>query len=360
MPYQMIGTRRSGTNLLRVMIDQLPSFSAPQSTHELEYFTPLVPYYPDLYNDDNFMQFIDDMCKCVELNPAKWDGVTLDRYEVFKLCKGRTIVSIFEAINITAAMQVKGAKDWMSKCPNYINYADSFEEHWGENIKYIYMYRDGRDIALSFTKAVAGDKHHYFIAQEWARTQRAARSLKDKLSDDRFFSVSYEELLADPEAVCRATAEFIGQPYTPDMLNYHNNKSAKIAAASSSLWENIAKPINTDNTKNWLEQSTKEDIHIFESVAGDELEMLGYERVTDHNLSFTEDQINEFSIINNTRKEEIMKTTNPDDMKRRNAQKGHADQVRERLGVPDDVQYDGNMIHKKTAVKEASETAAIV
>lgn len=356
----MIGTRRSGTNLLRVMIDQLPGFSAPQSTHELEYFTPLVPYYPDLNIDENFLQFIDDMCRCVELNPARWDGVILDRYEIFNLCTERTIVAIFEAINITAAMQVKGAREWMSKCPNYINYVDSFEKHWGEHIKYIYMYRDGRDIALSFTKAVAGDKHHYFIAQEWARTQRAALSLKEKLPPDRFFSVCYEDLIINPEIVCRETAEFLRQPYTPDMLKYYENKSAKIAAASSSLWENIAKPINTDNTKNWMEQSTKEDIHIFESVAGEELELLGYERVTDHNLSFTAEEINKFSIINNSRKDTIMKTVNPEDMKRRNLQKAHADQVRERLGVPDDVQYDGNMIHKKTAVKGVNVTSVTV
>lgn len=359
MPFQMIGTRRSGTNLLRVMIDQLPGFSAPQSTHELEYFTPLVPYYADLNNNETFMQFIDDMCKCVELNPAKWDGVTLDRRNVFNLCRGRSIVAVFDAINVTAALQVKGATDWMSKCPNYISYSGSFEKHWGEDIKYIYMYRDGRDIALSFTKAVAGDKHHYFIAQEWARTQRAAYALKEKLSADRFFSVSYEDLLINPEVVCRETAEFLGQPYTPDMLKFYNNKSAKIAAASSSLWENIAKPINTENTKKWLEQSTKEDIHIFESVAGDELEMLGYERETDYNLSFTAEEIEEFSKINNARKDEIIKTTNPDDMKRRNAQKAHADQVRERLQVPEHVQYDGNMIYKKTAVKKKEEATAL-
>jgi len=332
------------------MIDQLPGFSAPQSTHELEYFTPLVPYYPDLNIDANFMQFIDDMCRCVELNPAKWDSVILDRFEIFNLCSERNIIAIFDAINITAAMQVKGAKDWMSKCPNYISYAKSFESHWGKNIKYIYMYRDGRDIALSFTKAVAGDKHHYFIAHEWARTQRAALALQKRLAPERFFSVRYEDLLDEPEAVCENTAEFLGQPYTPDMLKYFENKSAKIAAASSSLWENIAKPIDTSNTLKWIDQSTKKDIHIFESVAGDELEILGYDRVTNDNLTFREDEIDAFSIINNTRKDLIMKTANPDDMKRRNAQKAHADHVRERLGVPEDVQYDGNMIHKKTAV----------
>jgi len=359
MPYQMIGTRRSGTNLLRVMIDQLPAFSAPQSTHELEYFTPLAPYYVDLKDDDTFMQFIDDMCKCVELNPAKWDGVNLDRQHIFNLCNERSIVSIFAAINSTAAMQVKGAADWMSKCPNYISYSDSFEKHWGEDIKYIYMYRDGRDIALSFTKAVAGDKHHYFIAQEWAQTQRAARALKEKISADRFFSVSYEDLLANPEAICRATAEFIGQPYTHEMLEYYENKSAKIAAASSALWENIAKPINTSNTKKWLEQSTKHDIHIFESVAGDELEMLGYKRETTYNLTFSPEEIEEFSLINNARKEHIMQTANQADMKRRNAQKAHADQVRERLGVPEHVQYDGNMIYKKTVVKKAEEATEL-
>ncbi|HEC18085.1 MAG TPA: sulfotransferase [Gammaproteobacteria bacterium] len=356
MPYQMIGTRRSGTNLLRVMIDQLPGFSAPQSTHELEYFTPLVPYYPDLNVDSNFMQFIDDMCRCVELNPAKWDGVVLDRYEIFNLCRERSIVAIFDAINVTAALQVKGAKDWMSKCPNYINYAESFEQYWGEDIKYIYMYRDGRDIALSFTKAVAGDKHHYFIAKEWAKTQRAAQSLKRRISPDRFFSVCYEELLQDPEEVCRRTAAFLGQPYTPDMLKFYENKSAKIAAASSSLWENIASPINTNNSKKWLAQSNESDIHIFESVAGAELEMLGYERVTDYDLSFTVEEIETFSQINNSRKEKIMKTAHPDDMKRRNAQKAHADQVRIRLGVPDHIQYDGNMIHKKTVVGNSDQS----
>lgn len=355
----MIGTRRSGTNLLRVMIDQLPGFSAPQSTHELEYFTPLVPYYADLNDDEIFLQFIDDMCKCVELNPAKWDGVKLDRQNIFNLCGERNIVSIFESINTTAALQVKGASDWMSKCPNYISYSDSFEKHWGKNIKYIYMYRDGRDIALSFTKAVAGDKHHYFIAQEWARTQRAARALKDKIADDRFFSVSYEDLLENPESVCRATAEFIGQPYTQEMLKYYENKSAKIAAASSSLWENIDKPINTSNTKKWLEQSNKLDIHIFESVAGDELEVLGYERETHSDLIFTQSDIESFSQINNSRKEKIMKTTNPDDMRRRNAQKAHADQVRERLRVPEHVQYDGNMIYKKTVVTKTEEATEL-
>ena len=109
-----------------------------------------------------------------------------------------------------------------------------------------------------------------------------------------------------------------------------------------------------------MEQSTEEDIHIFESVAGDELELLGYERITDRNLSFTVEEINEFSIINNSRKDVIMKTVNQDDMKRRNLQKAHADQVRERLGVPDDVQYDGNMIHKKSAVNEINVTSATV
>lgn len=70
---QMIGTQRSGSNLLRLMLNQLPEMFAPHPPHILLTLYPLLPIYGDLMQDANFRKLIDDMCTLVELNPVPWD-----------------------------------------------------------------------------------------------------------------------------------------------------------------------------------------------------------------------------------------------------------------------------------------------
>ena len=349
MPIQMIGTRRSGSNLLRVMIGQLPEVYAPQSTHMLEYFMPLVPFYGDLSDDDNFTVLLNDLCHCVELNPVEWTGVELDRDEVFENCKSNTILSAFEAIYSIAAKQNNNST-WMCKCLGYINYFDEMQDYFGGNLKYIYIHRDGRDVALSFSKALAGHKHHYFIAKEWANTQRLALKIRSMLPADKFHTVCYESLLQDPETTCKNIAEFIGVPYTSKMLDYHESNLARSSAKSSNLWGNITKPIITNNSKKYLKNTSTEDLMIFELVAGDVLDALGYERHYINQvkgIEFSKNLIDAFELIDNERKESILNTANPDDVKRREIQKVYVDSVKQRLGCTD-INYHGNMLHKSS------------
>ena len=74
MPYMMIGTQRSGSNLLRLMINQLSHIIAPHPPHILERLTPLLPLYGSLDDDISFNQLIEDVCQLVEKNPVAWEG----------------------------------------------------------------------------------------------------------------------------------------------------------------------------------------------------------------------------------------------------------------------------------------------
>jgi hypothetical protein len=73
----MIGTQRSGSNLLRLMLNQLNGVSAPHPPHILERLMPLLPAYGDLTIVSNFEKLIEDVCTLVETNPVPWTGVTL-------------------------------------------------------------------------------------------------------------------------------------------------------------------------------------------------------------------------------------------------------------------------------------------
>jgi hypothetical protein len=384
----MIGTQRSGSNLLRLMLNQLPDIVAPHPPHILQRLMPLVDKYGDLTRNENFISLVDDVCRLVELNPVPWEGVILNRLNTMGRCRDRSLVAVFIAVYDELA-RVRGAKTWCCKSLANIHYLDDIESYFdvqggtnpglrgtrvepagdvqggtnpglrgtrvepagdvqgGTNpglrgtrvepaesdAKYIYLYRDGRDVAVSFRKAVVGEKHSYHIAKEWAGTQRLALRLREKIGPERFFSVSYEDITGKPEQTMRALCRFLGRPFTSAMLDFHQSDEAKRAAESSELWSNVTRPLMANNTRKFLREATGTDIRIFESVAGDVLDALGYERVAvtrGREHCFSEEELREFDQENRRLKDEMLLGTDAEDAKRRDRQAALLAEIRAR------------------------------
>ena len=150
-PVFMIGTQRSGSNLLRLMMNQLKEIASPHPPHILERMYPLMDNYGDLQEDDNFNMLVDDVCRLVELNPVEWTGMSFDRDAVISKVKDRSLMSVYGAIYDLYA-ESQGAKTWCCKSMANINYINDIEKHF-DHPKYVYLYRDGRDVALSFSSA---------------------------------------------------------------------------------------------------------------------------------------------------------------------------------------------------------------
>jgi hypothetical protein len=107
------------------------------------------------------------------------------------------------------------------------------------------------------------------------------------------------------------------------MLEYHTSDEAKRAADASALWGNVVKPIMTDNTRKFLREASPEDIKIFESVAGDVLDALGYDRVyvrRGEERKFTATDLRFFDVENKRFKEEVLRGVDQEDLKRRDRQ----------------------------------------
>ena len=83
----MIGEQRSGSNLLRLMLEQHPSITAPHPPHILQRLMPLMHVYGDLHDDAAFIQLVEDVCELIHRNPVPWDTVELNEEEVFKRCR---------------------------------------------------------------------------------------------------------------------------------------------------------------------------------------------------------------------------------------------------------------------------------
>ena len=85
--------------------------------------------------------------------------------------------------------------------------------------RYIHLVRDPRDVARSVVqKGWAGNV--YQAAEFWMKAERCWDALGSHLSADDFIEIHYEDLVLRTESVLAAICRFIGVDYSPEMLNY--------------------------------------------------------------------------------------------------------------------------------------------
>lgn len=316
-PIIIIGTQRSGSNLLRLMLNQHSQITAPHPPHILQTFMPLLPLYGSLEKKQNFYTLVKDVCDFVNLNPVKW-SVEMDADVIAAKSKTHSLIDIYEAIYATYSL-AEQSNFWCCKSMANLYYIPEIEQV-GLKPYYIHLIRDGRDVAASFRKAIVGEKHCYHLAKQWKQDQDAAQKNCNELAPDRYIPILYENLTSDPEAELCNLLNRIGLDFESSMLEYYKTSEAQKTAEAGKMWDNVSKPIMEKNSNKFLSQLSEEDVLIFESIAGDTLENYGYKPYISRDkwiTHFDEEQIAGFDAENKNMKQNAIKSIDPEGMKKR-------------------------------------------
>jgi len=335
VPVQIIGTQRSGSNLLRVMLNQLQGVFAPHPPHILKTFHPLIQYYGDLNQIKNYSALAHDICEFVKRNPVPWLDSQLDPELILKHSRDRTLLEAYRKVHEINAI-AHNAKFWFNKSMQNVYFTDLFEK---ENFKpyYIHLIRDGRDVALSFTKTVVGHKHMYHLAKQWREDQEFSNKVSERFAPDRAIRVKYEDLLHQPQHEIQRICAFIGLEYSNNVLKFYESTDSKITAESGEMWHNLSKPLMRNNYNKYKRELSTTQIDLFEKITGDLLKGYGYTLEDSSNHSpntFTSEEIEEFDKINKLLKEEFLHhSVNKEDVLKRYEQDQFITQLRAEKGV---------------------------
>jgi hypothetical protein len=171
------------------------------------------------------------------------------------------------------------------KTPDYILKMHTLHTLWPA-AKFVHLIRDGRDVCLSLLdwkrKAAKLAKRYptwvdqptATAAKFWERHVRLGRECGRDLGPELYHEVRYEELVARPEQVCASLCAFLGVPYEPSMLRFHEGRTrAEPGLDAKNAWRPI-----TPGLRDWRTQMPAEDVERFEATAGDLLVELGYSR----------------------------------------------------------------------------------
>lgn len=268
-PVIVLGVGRSGTTLLRVMLDRHSELAIPYET----FFVPQLAHRHGSGSKPDLDEFLDDVGRLRTL--YDW-GITAADVRP-RLREGMTtreaIAAIFEVY-----AERQGKPRWGDKTPLYMQQLPLLEKLFPDAI-WVHLVRDGRDAALSFLELPEGFSGKTWslprtpaqFAARWRTEILAARKLGRHVGG-RYHELRYEDLVAEPEQKLTLVCEHASLPWEPGMLDHTRVSDT----AHMPEHRNLAQP-PTPGLRDWRTQMSREDALAFEEVAGDVLLSSGYD-----------------------------------------------------------------------------------
>jgi hypothetical protein len=272
-PIFIIGTERSGSNLLRVMLNAHSNITIPHPPHIMRFFHPLEKSYGDLKKKSNFIRLTDDILKLIKVHIHPWE-IEIDRDKIYKEAIPRNVFGIFCAIYDHYA-RFSAKPRWGCKSTFMIEHTESIFEKY-PHAQLIWLVRDPRDVAASSKNSVFNPFHPFLTATLWKKQQEIAGALEKKLSKKNILRVHYESLLTDTKGTVELICQFLGEILEKDMLEFYRSEASKKASRLSESWKNTARPILKNNAGKFLTLLNKKEIAWVESASSPVMETLNY------------------------------------------------------------------------------------
>jgi hypothetical protein len=279
----VVGVNRSGTTLLRLMLDAHPDLAIPPETH----------FVPELIATANRRDARPEDLVAVVVSQREWGdlGFTedelLERFRsVDPLGAGGALRAFYEAYAERA-----GKTRWGEKTPAYAKHMARIQRALPE-ARFVHLIRDGRDVWLSRRKSSAQPPPPARVAARWQGRIERAREQAPRLR--HYMELRYEDLVLDTEPSLRRVCEFAELDFDPGMLSYHERAEERLAEMKRDLPARgqrphqpaskrmeihalTSEPPKAERVHRWRTLMSDEDRLEFESEAGELLEELGYE-----------------------------------------------------------------------------------
>jgi hypothetical protein len=285
----VVGLTRSGTTLLRMMLDAHRELTIPPETH----------FVPDLIKVAKDPAATPEQLVEPLVSNRTWKDFGISREEMLERLAavepgdpGAAVRAFFETY-----AERQGKPRWGDKTPRYMLSVQRIGRALPE-ARFIHLIRDGRDVALSQSaRALNEQPPPAEQAARWVKRIRKAREQAQALKGARYVEARYEDLVRDPEATLRRICEFVEIDWDAGMLSYHERAAERLAEMAGELrsegkharqeagyrLQNHApttKPPDPSKLDKWRREMDPTDLAAYDEVAGEMLGELGYEVTT--------------------------------------------------------------------------------
>jgi hypothetical protein len=272
-PFFIVGFQRSGTSLLRMMLDSHPEVAIPLDT------TGLWARYEQRLDEFGSLSEVESRRRLVEsiLSDERirlWETpLTVD--DVLDASRRPGFPGMIEGFH-RAYAGARGKSRWGDKDPG-----NMVRLHlvlgWFPDARIVHIVRDGRDSCLSLLKQEFGGDDLLQCADQWREQVWWVRRIGRILGESQYFELRYEDLVEQPERALRPLAAFLGLDWSPEMLDYHRRVDDAVPSDKRHIWPLLDQPPQQSARYRWKREMSPGARTCFEKRAGRVLRESGYE-----------------------------------------------------------------------------------
>ncbi len=264
-PFFIIGCGRSGTTLLRTILNRHPDISIPlESLFIIDYLKASASYD------------ISTLIPMLVREPEILEWGIHPQAEDFKEC--RTISEVIDELH-QIYLRAKGKKRWGQKTPRFVRETALLLNHFPD-AKFIHVVRDPRAVVNSL---IHSDVHHsnaYHASLRWRMDIKKGLELEDK-HPQNVIRVHYEEMVRNTEHTLRQLLEFLGHTYDPAILQKDESSVAEYSPFYQNIHANLDRATTDQYIDKWKDMLSSVDIEVVEALTHAYMQRLGYKQVTE-------------------------------------------------------------------------------
>ena len=265
----VVGSARSGTTLLRMMLNAHPKIALPPESR----------FVVELYDGSDDVNVADLLERLKEHKRWRTWGLPIESVATELAGRERApYADVLEAC-YRAFARTRNKSLYGDKTPRYVEHIDLLHHLWPQ-ARFVHLVRDGREIALSYADVPFGPKNVAKVARLWDRRVGRGMAAGRTLPEDQYLELRYERLLLDPEDCLNTLTGFLGIEFDPGMLEFNTLARGEVLDRARIYNPHVTEKIA--RTRSWAEQMPISQVEVFEVIAGETLSALGYERRFPH------------------------------------------------------------------------------
>lgn len=268
-PFFIVGSERSGTTMLRLMLNKHPELFVPPESH---FIATVIDEFglECLLNESKIHRIIDKI-----VSSKRWQDWKEDPYKLRDYILLNRPETMAELIHYVFKYSSGEKPYWGDKTPRYVQYLEDISILYPSS-KFVHIIRDGRDVCVSMLKTNWFGGSVRVIASKWCYAVDCADEFQAR-QEDRLLTFTYEDLVKSSESCLSDICGFIGVEYEDSMTEFYADSQENIAKDSRKYHKKLSKKPSVSDLQRWKNELSPLQVLVYESVASSHLKKHGYQ-----------------------------------------------------------------------------------
>jgi len=270
-PFFIVGSGRSGSTLLRMILASHSRIAIPPETWFLIPLCEQIPLERPL--DASAVE----KAIAIMTGHYRWPDMGVDasafRQEVTSV-KEPYLKDVVEIV-YRKHLKEEGKTRWGDKTPGYIKIVPELAKLYPD-ARFIHLVRDGRDVAKSFQSTGWYGPLLHDNTREWTEALAYETRWSRSALASKILSVRYEDMIGDSEAIVRKICAFLGEEFEPQMLSWEGQVSRLVPKREMSIHGKLGRKPDASDIERWKREMSPWEIFVAEASMAPYLERHGY------------------------------------------------------------------------------------